>query len=288
MHLESSALNTPRVSTEIILFDGQKKILFVNRVRKSSVLTKEAVYFSFPLAMDKPQFRYDLQNGFVDPAHDQMPGAGKEWFSVQHWIEAQQAGVSVAVVPVDAPLVTLGDIVRGTWPKDFTERTGDIFSYAMNNYYFTNWPAAQGGDFTFRYVLTSARDLSPETLSQFARAEMAPLETDEIISNDKAIASPAPLPADQASFMDIDQPNVVLVTWKGAEDGNGMILRFLEVAGQTGTVNVRIPLLQAKSAWNCSAMEQSGDSLPVAEHGFSFTVKPFQIVTVRITGTSTM
>ena len=172
--LESSALNTPHVSTEIILFDSQKKILFTNRVRKTSVLSKEAVYFSFPFAIDHPQFRYDLQSGFVDPVHDQMPGAGKEWFSVQHWVEAKEGGVSVAIVPVDAPLVTLGDIVRGSWPKDFTERSGDIFSYVMNNYYFTNWPAAQGGGFTFRYVLTSDRDLSPASLSQFARAEMAP------------------------------------------------------------------------------------------------------------------
>jgi hypothetical protein len=284
--LESSALNTPQVSTEIILFDAQKKIMFLSRVRKSSVYTKEGVYFSFPLMMDHPEFRYDVQNGFVDPAHDQMPGAGKEWFSVQHWVEAQQGGVSVAIVPVDAPLVTLGDIVRGTWPKDFTQRNGSIFSYAMNNYYFTNWPAAQGGDFTFRYVLTSARDLSPEALSQFARAEMVPLEADEIISNDKAIPSQAPLPGDQASFIDIDQPNVVLVTWKVAEDGDGMILRFLEVAGKAGTVNVRIPLLNTQSAWNCNLMEQKGESLPLSPHGFSFLIRPFQVITVRVQGAS--
>jgi len=284
--LESSALNTPRVSTEIILFDNQKKIGFTHRVHKKKVYTKEGVYFAFPFMMDHPRFRYDIQNGFVDPARDQMPGAGKEWFSVQHWVEAEQSGVSVAIVPVDAYLVTLGDIVRGRWPKVFTERTGTIFSYVMNNYYFTNWPAAQGGNFTFRYVLTSARDLTPESLSRFARAEMAPLELDEIISNDKAIPRPAPLPADQGSFMDIDQPNIVLVTWKLAEDGEGMILRFLEVAGKAGRVNVRIPLLKAESAWDCNAMEEKGDSLPFAEHGFSFSVKPFQIITVRVTGAS--
>ena len=286
--LESSSLNTPQISTEIILLDGQKKIEFANHVRKSPVLSKEAVYFSFPLAMDKPQFHYDIQSGLVDPAHDQMPGAGKEWFSVQHWVEAQQGEVSVGIVPVDAPVVTLGDIARGTWPRDFGERTADIFSYVMNNYYFTNWPAAQGGDFTFRYALTSAREFSPQNLAEFARAETAPLETDEIISNDKAVPAPAPLPADQASFIEIDQPNLALVTWKAAEDGNGMILRFVEVAGQAGSVKVRIPHLRLASAWNCNLMEENGEPLPVAEQGFSFTVKPFQIVTVRIVGTSAL
>ena len=118
------------------------------------------------------------------------------------------------MAPMDAPLVALGDIVREDWPKDFTQRPGNIFSYVVNNYYFTNWPAEQGGHFTFRYVLISGRDLAPEALGQFARAEMAPLVTDEIISNDKAIFSQAPLSADQASFIDIDQPNIAIVGWR--------------------------------------------------------------------------
>jgi hypothetical protein len=98
--LESSALNTPNISTEIILFDGEKKILFTNHVNKSLIFQKEAVYFAFPFRMERPQVRYDIQNGFVDPAHDQMPGAGKEWFSVQHWVEALKGDMSVASCPL--------------------------------------------------------------------------------------------------------------------------------------------------------------------------------------------
>jgi alpha-mannosidase len=156
----------------------------------------------------------------------------------------------------------------------------------MDNYSPTGAGAAQGGDFTFRYVLTSGQDLALESLSQLGRGEMTPLERDEIISNDKAVPRPALLPSEEASFVQIDQPNMVLVTWKVAEDGDGTILRFLEVAGRSGTVNVRIPLLNAEGVWNCNLMEQKGDALPLLPHGFSFPVKPFQIVTVRVKGTS--
>ena len=283
--LESSALNTPNVATEIILFDHQKKIEFTNHVLKSPSYKKEAVYFSFPLRMQHPEYRYDIQNGIVNPAKDQMPGAGKEWFSVQHWVEAREGDASVALVPVDAPLITLGDVVRGRWSKDWEERSGDLFSYAMNNYYFTNWPASQSGDFTFRYVLTSGRNPELEALGQFGRAEMSPLETDEITYQDKAVPTPAPLPSDQASFLESGPASVELVTWKIAEDGDGMILRFVEVAGRAGTVDVSIPLLHAESAWSCNAMEQKIGALPVSAHGFTFPVKPFQIVTVRLKGT---
>jgi hypothetical protein len=143
-HLESQGMNTPRIATEVILFSGQKKIEFTNRVRKTKVYSKEAVYFAFPLAMDHPQFQYEIQNGFVNPARDQLAGAGKEWFSVQHWVAAQEGNVTAALVPLDAPLVTLGDIFRATWPKDFEQRSGTIFSYVMNNYWDTNYSAGQG------------------------------------------------------------------------------------------------------------------------------------------------
>jgi hypothetical protein len=56
----------------------------------------------------------------------------------------------------------MGDIVRGTWPANFGDRKGTIFSYVMNNYWNTNYVAGQGGDFTFRYILTSASALDPQ------------------------------------------------------------------------------------------------------------------------------
>jgi hypothetical protein len=285
-HLESSGVNTPQIQTEVILFNGQKKIEFINHVHKTEVYSKEAVYFAFPLAMSQPRFRYETQNGFVDPAHDLMPGAGKEWFSVQHWVAADQGGMAAAIIPVDASLITLGDIMRGEWPREFGQRPGTIFSQVMNNYYYTNYAAGQGGNFTFRYVLTSGSNLDPALLSRLGREEMSPLELDQITSADKAINSPRPLAAAQGSFLHVDQPDVALVTWKLAEDGDGMILRFLELAGKSAAVSVESPLLDVKAAWMADALERNQGPLPYLPHGFRFDVKPFQIVTVRVEETS--
>jgi alpha-mannosidase len=282
--LESQGVNTPKIETEIILFNGQKKIEFVNRVHKTKVYTKEAVYFAFPLAMERPRFRYEIQNGVVDPSRDQLPGAGKEWFSVQHWVAADEAKVTVALVPVDASLVCLGDIFRATWPKDFGQRRGTIFSYVMNNYWDTNFAPGQGGDFTFRYVLTSGDQLQPASLSRLGWEEMTPAELNQITPQDKALDTPRPLNASQGSFVQVDQPNVVLVTWKMAEDGDGTILRFLEIGGQAKQVEVQIPHLDVKSAWSSDALERKQSALESLDHGFRFAVKPFQIVTVRLVG----
>ena len=282
--LECSNTHTPRIQTEVILFDSQKKIEFLNHVQKEKVYTKEAVYFAFPFAADNPQIRYDLQNGFVDPTRDLLPGAAREWFSLQHWAAVQLGDVTAALIPVDAELFTLGDIVRGKWPMELDPHRGTFFSYVMNNYWHTNYVAAQGGDFTFRYVVTSGENLEPDQLSRLGWEEMTPLEANEIIQNDKEVSPPRPLNKAEESFLQVAQPNVVLVNWKTAEDGEGTVLRFLEVAGKESTVNVQTPLLDVQAAWMCDAVERKQGPLAVTPHGFEFPVKPFQIVTVRLEG----
>jgi alpha-mannosidase len=215
-----------------------------------------------------------------------MPGGNQEWFSVQHWVAVVQDNIIAAVVPVDSHLITLGDIVRGAWPKEFGNRRGTIFSYVMNNYWETNWPAGQGGDYTFRYAVTSGRKLSPGTLSRFGWEEMSPIEVNEIKQQDKAINAPRPLESSEGSFLHVDSPNVVLVTWKLAQDDQGTILRLVETDGQAGTAKIEIPILNLRSAYLCDAMERNQQPIPVSEHSLEIPVKPFEIVTLRLQGTT--
>lgn len=305
--MESHDVNTPSIVTEIQLFDHEKKIELTEEVDKKEVTAKEAVYFAFPFAMSHPQFQYEIQNGVVDPAKDMYPGAGHEWFSVQHWVSVQQDGVSATVMPLDAALVTLGDINRGEWPLQFGTRTGTIFSYAMNNYWDTNYRAEQGGHFRFHYVITSAASTDAQALSRMGWEEITPLEADTVTSQDKALAvSPgssggAELPAEQheasnagppwvlspsaSSFLDVTDPGVLLEAWKPASDGNGTILRFLDLAGTTRTVSCHTPLLDLTQAWQTDAVERNEASLSLLDrHAFQFTIHPHEIVTLRIVG----
>ena len=233
--LQGSGLHAPTLETQIVLFDNEKKIEFINRLHKEAVMKKEAVYFAFPFAIPDPAFSYEIQNGWVDPAHDLMKGACLEWFAVQHWVKVAGSGVAVGLVPIDAPLVSLGDINRGVWPREFTPKTAGVFSYVMNNYWYTNTQHIQEGDYTFRYVLTSGRELTPESLARLGRAAMTPLEVGEAVANDKFGNPPTPLSPQPTSFLSVDNPELVVVNWKVADDKQGTILRLLEVGGASGS-----------------------------------------------------
>ena len=277
--LESRAVNTPRITTEIILHDAEKKIEFVNRVRKDEVFKKEAAYFAFPLAMREPRFRYEVQSGVVDPARDMIPGAGLEWFSSQNWVSVSEPGLAVQLVNLDSFLWTFGDIVRGTWPKEFGKKRAVIFSYVMNNYWNTNYVAAQSGDFTFRYTLTSASALDDAQASRLGWEETTPLERTLVKSQDKTYPFKNTLPAARMSFLQVDSPGVFLSTWKRAEEGDGSVLRFIELGGTPARVSVASPLLGAAEA--CNAVEECGQTLHASAGGFSFDLRPRQIFTVR-------
>lgn len=278
----TSGPHAPSIESEIILFDQEKKIKIINRLHKDPVNNKEAVYFAFPVAAAQPEFTYEIQNGWVDPAHDLLKGANSAWFTVQHWVKVASPDLSVGLVPIDSPLVTLGDINRGTWPERFEPRSGTIFSYALNNYWHTNFRRVQSGDFVFQYVLTSGPDLAPEDLARLGRSAMTPLELGQLLPNDKFGNPERPLTEAPTSFLGLDAANVTVENWKIAEDGNGAILRLLEIGGRATVAHLSLPLFSIDRAWLANAAEENQEELKVAAHSVEVSLKPHELVTLRI------
>ena len=280
--LTSSAENTPAIETEIVLFDNEKKIEFRYRLHKNYTVAKEGVYFAFPVALATPAFAYASQQGWLNPARDLMKGGSLEWFSIQQWMAAYDARIAVAVVPIDASLASFGDINRGNWPGRFQPASGTLFSYVMNNYWDTNYRAGQGGDFVFRYVVTSAARLDGGALTHLAAEEMRPLELNYVVKQDK-VGNPAkPLPASGESFLETGGAGITLVTWKAAEDGNGTILRLAETTGKPTETTIHIPRSRIAEAKLASGVEDDQRTLPVDGDGIRLSFRPFEVLTVRV------
>lgn len=84
----------------------------------------------------------------------------------------------------------------------------------------------------------------------------------------------------------MNDPNILMSSWKVAEDGNGMIVRFLDLGGTARNIDVVSPLLDLSRVTLTDAVER--DTSPIAlkdNHRFSFPIGPHEIVTVRMIGT---
>lgn len=281
--LESSCTNTSSIRTEILLYDTEKKIEFRYDLHKDRVLTRESAYVAFPLAISNPSFSYGSQIGWVNPASDELPGGSREWYVVRHWAAVSNNSAAVTLVPADAPLVSFGDIVRGNWPAEFKPKSGAIFSWLMNNYWGTNFPAWQGGDYTFRYMLTSGAKLDPTEATRFGIGAMTPLEITQLPQAPGA----SKLPPDQAELLTVDAPpNVNLSTWKVAEDGQGSILRLQEVAGRASHAQMQTRYFKFARAWLTSALEDNISPIEIREGRIDVDLRPFQTVTIRVEAVS--
>jgi alpha-mannosidase len=148
----------------------------------------------------------------------------------------------------------------------------------MNNYWGTNFQAWQGGDFTFRYAITSSDRLHPVALTRFGSSALTPLESASVAGS----FDQTQLPVEGGSFLKIDNPTVSLSTWKLAEDGDGSILRLQETAGGTAQVAISSPFLTFSRAWDCTLVEDNRSEIPVSDGAIRTTLGPFEVKTIRV------
>ncbi len=237
---KATAPSCPELETEIFLYRDVKRIEIVNRLRKKETLEPEAVYFAFPFKVDGGAFVFEIADGVMRPEIDQLPGTTRDWQTVQHWVEVSNKNQSLVWSPVEAPLVQFGDINTGKWLKKLEITNASLFSYAMNNYWMTNFKAGQGGFVLFRYSLTTrAGGSDPVKSSLFGWEAHTPLVAVWIPEGTRGT-----LNGTRESFFRVDQPHVILQSVKKAEDGQGLILRLKEIGGKNAEVRVKSPFFR--------------------------------------------
>ena len=152
---------------------------------KQPCLDMEAVYVCFPFAGTSPTLRYDRPLGWVAPTTDHGPGAANEWAAVTNSVSVGTDSGEIRWTPLDAPLFTAGDIVRGQWPTAFPLGQSHLYSYAMNNFWPCNTPPWQAGPVTFRYRFALAEEFDPAASSRFGRIARVDAQVAEILPLDR-------------------------------------------------------------------------------------------------------
>jgi hypothetical protein len=123
-----------------------------------------------------------------------LPGACHDWFTVQHFVEVEDGDAAVAWATPDAPLACFQDLNRGKWQTSLPWTNGHIYAYVMNNYWFTNYLAGQGGEFVFRFAITSGPKGDRVTPARFGADASNPL-TAVVTDTNPAGKLPRRLPA---------------------------------------------------------------------------------------------
>jgi alpha-mannosidase len=288
--VSTSGAGCPQVNQEIILYEKIKRIDFNNRVLKDMTPTQE-IYFAFPFKMADPDFRFEGPLSVIKPLRDQFPGSNSNYYSVQHWADVSDGKTGITFTPVDAHLVMLGGfntseisqahhaIKPVTFGAPFvTEfKKGHMYSFVMNNNFRTNMPPAQLGDILFRYSVSSHKGSWLEGRPRdFGWGIKNPFVA--VLAEGKPKGS---LP-ESLSFCQIDKPNVILLTLKKAEDGEGIIIRLNETEGIDTEVNVTLPDITIGKVYETNLVEENEKLLDVQLQTIKINIKAFGVKTLHI------
>jgi len=234
--VESDAPGTKGLVNEYTLRDGSPRLEIRNLVDKLKVRDKESVHFGFPIGVADGEMRIDLGWAEIRPEADQLPGACRDFFGIRDAIDVSNRDYGVVWVSPDAPLAEAGQMTDETpgptgtrgW-RERIEPTRTIFSYAMNNYWHTNYKADQEGEVELSYSLIPHAGFERAAVKRLGMEAVRPLT---------AVPSrgDGPLPS---SPLTVSSDAIVVSSLRPAPGGSGWVVRLYNASDKPETFEVK-------------------------------------------------
>ena len=145
------------------------------------------VYFALPLALEAGwQGEFDTAGQRVRLDQEQLPGASRGWVTVQSSATMWDAHGAVTLITPGAPLVQFGDFHFGPPPEQIERPTNPLLlSWAVNNYWDTNFPQIQNGPVKLHYGLLTLPAHDPDAIAEHTTKLRNPPLTWPVTTNGK-------------------------------------------------------------------------------------------------------
>jgi alpha-mannosidase len=269
--IESDAPGCNKLSREVRLVACMDRVDIINIIDKQKIYKQEAVHLAFPFNVPKGIMRMDTPWAVVRPETDQLPGACKNYFTVQRWVDVSNKDYGVTWATVDAPLVEVGAITndpRGGvgWIKKIEPST-TLYSYVMNNYWETNYKAGQEGPTTFRYSIMPHRRFDSGKAARFSIEQSQPLIVVPV--DDKASV--------KRSILSVEPSGVIVTAFKPSEDGKAWILRLFNTGRQPASAKISWGKSASRILWLSNFAEEQ-----VSRVTEPVNIAGYEIVTLRV------
>jgi hypothetical protein len=270
---ESAAPGCERLTREVRLVDGLDRVEIADLVDKKAVRSVEGVHFGFEFNIPDPQVHINSPGAIGEPEKDQLPGACKNWFSIERWVDIANSKQGVTWATADAPLMELGGLTANLPrsqpnPNVYLKTiapSAKIYSWVMNNHWHTNYRADQEGPTWFRYALRPHHGYDPVAATRFGIESTEPL-----------IVAPATGGAPVASRLNLEPASVIATAFKPSNDGKALIVRLYNPTAQPQQAHLHWSQ-PVRHEWLSSAREEQGPKAPDA-----ISLAKFGLVTLRV------
>lgn len=228
---------THATTTRVILHRNQPYVdLEITLHNKPFDPWPEAGWLCLPFNIDQPQFKLGRLGSIVNPATDIVPGCNFDILALNTGMIVQDhKGHGVGLCAIDNPLVSLGEPGCYKYSKYYSQKAPNVFVNLFNNQWSTNFRLWNQGTWTSRIRLWSVEGANTE------KALVTPSEeTREPLLSVVSETSGGKNPVAQTGLQ-LSRRGVKITAFGPNPDGDGIVLRLWEMAGQTGNCRVHLP-----------------------------------------------
>jgi hypothetical protein len=141
------------------VYHDQPRVDVSVRMHKDSVWDPENVYISMPFCTGNglsDELWIEKAGGGIRPGVDQLPGTGIDYYSIQEGLAYISERNGLLIATPDTPLIQVGPLEYGprlVQGQQTGKEANHLYSWALTNYWETNFKATLGGFYEFRYIV---------------------------------------------------------------------------------------------------------------------------------------
>ncbi len=240
LRVASKARGCRSVSRSVRLVEGLPWVEISNIVDKLPLEAKDGIHFGFGFNIPNSTTRVDIPWGIIEVEKDQWTCGNRNWLTVQRWLDISNDKEGVTWCSLDAPLFESGAMTAnqtGSWSgerKPWLKKlqpSSTVYSWVMNNHWFTNFPLTQDGPVTFRYRILPHGSYDAASANRFGVEQSQPLVA--LAANNNAISKPV--------FALEGSKAVTASILKSTVENKTVILRLRSVSAKDEVVKLHWP-----------------------------------------------
>jgi len=239
LRVSSRARGCRAVTRSVRLIRDQPWVEISNVVDKLPLTAKDGIHFGFAYAIPNARTCVDIPWGVMEVERDQWTAGNRNWIAMQRWLDISNDKEGITWCSLDAPLFESSSMTAnqtGSWVggerKPWIGRlepSATIYSWVMNNHWFTNFPLTQDGPVVFRYRVLPHGAYDAAYANRFGLEQAQPLA--HVAANiDPRLTPPVAL----------DNPRVCISIVKPT-DGRVVILRLRSLSDKNETAKLTWP-----------------------------------------------
>lgn len=286
--ITDAKLGGATITQTVRLYAGVKRIDVVNELRHVGVLSsprssdryRENIFYAFPFQVENFTPRAEYAGGVVRPYDDQLRWGSHDFLNANRWVDVSNPAWGVTMAVHNAPIVHFGEIRYNELSVDYRPSKSHLYGFVWSNR-MDGLATLCPDDMNARvaYSFTShAGDWNSGAASALGWSIASPLEVKVLPTGQRG-----PLPAQKASFLAVDAPNVqVTVLKESAQPGRGWIVRLVETAGVATNASLAVARFPVTSATLCDLVENDRQPLVLRDGRIALSLPAFGVATVRL------